>query len=64
MSDEGYQAFNDFYSHAREGRDGGRTLETRAMINFYSHAREGRDGGIFCAVEPFGEFLLTRPRGA
>ena len=40
------QLFRDdgnFYSHAREGRDGGGIDIRTTSVNFYSHAREGRD---------------------
>ena len=43
------QLFRDdgnFYSHAREGRDGGGIDIRTTSVNFYSHAREGRDGSI------------------
>ena len=43
------QLFRDdgnFYSHAREGRDGGGIDIRTTSVNFYSHAREGRDSYI------------------
>ena len=33
----------NFYSHAREGRDKLFDIQINGGINFYSHAREGRD---------------------
>ena len=64
MSDEGYQAFNDFYSHAREGRDIMSDEGYQAFNDFYSHAREGRDLRRHRYMLISGLFLLTRPRGA
>ena len=36
----------DFYSHAREGRDLVKIKKITRQEHFYSHAREGRDSYI------------------
>ena len=36
-------AESNFYSHAREGRDGNTGIVLGSRVDFYSHAREGRD---------------------
>ena len=57
-------AKQNFYSHAREGRDDGILEKTPERTDFYSHAREGRDTAR-CYTQKHPEaFLLTRPRGA
>ena len=55
---------NDFYSHAREGRDMGREekhmnkfISTHTPARGVTFTSEGGDGQII-------RFLLTRPRGA
>ena len=54
----------DFYSHAREGRDGNLSDCDEPLGDFYSHAREGRDEVPVKRGRPLKVFLLTRPRGA
>ena len=55
---------NDFYSHAREGRDNSSAEAQGELNNFYSHAREGRDSSDRTGNKSGYRFLLTRPRGA
>ena len=58
------QLFRDdgnFYSHAREGRDGGGIDIRTTSVNFYSHAREGRDVSVsFCLVESVNFYSHAR----
>ena len=52
----------NFYSHAREGRDLTAMIESGAVVDFYSHAREGRDGlvRILCQDAPISTHTPAR----
>ena len=41
--DQSLAGIDDFYSHAREGRDQYWDIARKQFADFYSHAREGRD---------------------
>ena len=43
MVDAVQTKINNFYSHAREGRDLCHKIRQLLHCHFYSHAREGRD---------------------
>ena len=53
----------NFYSHAREGRDK-RIIHMMALeTNFYSHAREGRDCCSRCIADLVGNFYSHAREG-
>ena len=65
LKDMFFEDDEDFYSHAREGRDWPAEFMLAAQfLYFYSHAREGRDKQASRSAADDCTFLLTRPRGA
>ena len=62
LKDMFFEDDEDFYSHAREGRDAHRSGSAHKSVHFYSHAREGRDfRGVFDTGSRTSPFLTHTP---
>ena len=55
--------FSNFYSHAREGRDGSCSTKENSIEHFYSHAREGRDRSMLVNIKILKISTHTPARG-